>query len=126
MLDTELRYTTRRQETRAATAGKVVAEVADFGREGLVFGADIIDISPCGLRLETDVHLSVGALDVWVEIDGYPVNLFLSTEVRWTSLSDEGRFVMGVEIVDNEDTDVDEWCAFQREAWFEHRCQGAA
>jgi hypothetical protein len=80
---------------------------------------EILEVSPAGLRIRGSDDLPpVDAVDLVATIDGYDAEIFLSTWVRWQEQDDEGCSLLGVEIEDNDASDLDAWCDFQREEWF--------
>ncbi len=118
----------RRRHPRTVTPGFVFGQVAQTDDDDLIgraFKGEIIEISPCGLRVETSLDIAYGTLDLWVEIEGFPERMFLSTEIRWSEWLDEDRFHVGVEIVPNPLSDLDAWCAFQRAEWFRYKAEHA-
>jgi hypothetical protein len=120
---------TRRRHERAPANGRVVAQVAQADDPlliGLTFHSDILEISACGLRLATSTQVEGCILELWVEVTGHPVRMFLSTEVRWSARDDEsGQYHLGVEIIPNPLTDIEEWCAYQRDVWLLDRTSDA-
>lgn len=114
----------RRRHERTSTSGRVRGEVADAADPSLIgqsFTGDIVEVSPCGLRVETSLDILDGTLEMWAELDGYDRRIFLSTEIRWSECVDEDVFHIGVEIIANPLSDIDHWCDFQREQWFLHK-----
>ena len=118
----------RRKNPRTETNGHVVAQIVDAKDEALIgttFHSEIMEISPCGMRLKSDLMIEGGRLDLWAEVSDHPVKMFLSTEVRWSSTNISGGYQMGVEIAENPLSDIVEWCEFQRKAWFQHKADQA-
>ncbi|MFN3239710.1 MAG: PilZ domain-containing protein [Pseudomonadales bacterium] len=112
----------RRRHERVPTRGKVRAcikapHVPEY--EGEELAMEILEVSPAGLRIRSTDNLPQSeAIDLVATIDGYDAEIFLSTWVRWQEQDDEGCSVLGVEIEDNDASDLDTWCDFQREEWF--------
>lgn len=112
---------TRREHARVPARGHVVAQVVEGPDESLIgytFRSPIVEISPCGLRLSTSRQLSGCRLDLWLEINDHNEKMFLAADVRWTSPEEAGDYQIGVELVANPLTDIEEWCEFQRKEWF--------
>ena len=103
----------RRREERSRIKGVAVAQIVDTqdaDLEGATFHCDIIDVSPCGMRLQTDRQIDHGKLDLWIEVDGHEGKMFLSTNIRWALLDSSAGSQLGVEIIVNPLSDVDQWC----------------
>lgn len=114
----------RRRHERTQTRGKVRACVkfsTDPSMEGKEFRLEIIEISPGGLRLRAPEPIEADAFDLLATIDGFPTAIFLCTSVRWREVDEEGCQLLGIEIDDNEASDLDTWCEFQREEWFRNQ-----
>ncbi|XOV90334.1 MAG: PilZ domain-containing protein [Pseudomonadota bacterium] len=106
-----------RRENRADAGGMAILQVVDATDENLVgmtFRSTVLEVSPSGMRLTSETLIENCKVDVWISIDGFPQKLFLTSEVRWSSLEDEGECQLGLEIIDNPLTDVDTWCQIQR------------
>ena len=116
----------RRRHERVPTRGSVQACVKASPNHDLLdqeFDLEIIEISPSGLRLQISGALEADALDLLATIDGYPDPIFLRTSVRWREIDDDGCQQLGVEIDNSDASDIDTWCAFQREEWFSNQAR---
>ena len=115
---------TRRRHERLTTKGRVRGEVADAADSSLIgreFKGEIVEISPCGLRIETPLDLDAGTLDMWVELDGFDQRIVLSTEIRWVECVDDDLYHLGIEIITNPLSDLDSWVDFQRQQWLRYK-----
>lgn len=116
----------RRRHERVPTRGKVQACIkmpVDLENEDREYEMEILEISPGGLRIRSKEVLDADAIDLVATIDGFATEIFLCTRVRWLEEDDEGHTLFGVEIEDNDASDLDTWCDFQREEWFKERAK---
>ncbi len=111
----DLTVISRRRHERVTARGRVSA-IADFGSEE--YALEILEVSPAGLRLRTPDSFQADRMELVATIDGFSPTIALSTYVRWQEEDDQGYTLFGVEIDDSDDSDVETWCAFQREEWF--------
>ena len=121
-------HSSRRRHERTATEGRVHGEVAAAQDETLIgntFEGTVIEVSPCGMRIETDLDISAGTLDMFVYLAGFERRMFLSCGIRWSESVGDGMHQAGVEIIANPLCDLDAWCEYQREQWFLHKAQTA-
>jgi hypothetical protein len=79
---------------------------------------EILEVLPAGLRIRSAEPVEADAIDRVASIDGFASEIFLSIWVRWSEEDDQGYMLFGVEIEDNDASDLDTWCDFQREEWF--------
>ncbi|MFT4719443.1 MAG: hypothetical protein ACI9SB_000608 [Candidatus Azotimanducaceae bacterium] len=69
-------------------------------------------MSAGGMTISADVHIPAGSLvDLWVSISAVPGKFFLSADVRWSRLADNGLYQLGVEFIDGDATDTIAWRA---------------
>ena len=121
---TEGSYISRRRHERVPTRGKVQAcikQPVDSEHPNREYQMEILEISPAGLRVRSTEPMYAEAIDLVATIDGYATEIFLSTYVRWQEEDDQGYTLFGVEIEDNDASDLDTWCDFQREEWFREK-----
>lgn len=114
----------RRRHERVATRGQVracIKEPFEPENDGREYTMEILEVSPAGLRIRSADTLQADAIDLVASIDGFDGEIFLSTWVRWQEQDDEGYMLFGVEIEDNDASDLDTWCEFQREEWFKSK-----
>ena len=68
------------------------------------------DLSSHGLRVSTDRALPVGAiLTLGVELKKTSETLFLAGEVRWCEHDSSGRYQIGFQVLQAEDSDHERW-----------------
>lgn len=123
----EADFISRRRHERVPTRGKVQACIKqpfnpDY--EGREFQMEILEVSPAGLRIRSAEPVEADAIDLVASIDGFASEIFLSTWVRWSEEDDQGYMLFGVEIEDNDASDLDTWCDFQREERFKAKSAG--
>lgn len=102
----------RRAESRQHSPGRLSARIVqsdDPALDGVTFEADLLEISPSGLRLTADAMLPPCQLHLWVRLNAFPERLFLTAELVWSSIEASGEHQLGVELMDNPLTDVEEW-----------------
>lgn len=118
-------FISRRRHERVPTRGKVRACVKQpVDPEGREYQMEILEISPAGLRIRSAEPVMAESIDLVASIDGFATEIFLSTWVRWREEDDQGYVLFGVEIEDNDASDLDTWCDFQREEWFRAKAAG--
>ncbi len=108
----------KRRHQRLSFEGTIFIELASPGlgrdHQGEVVICKTIDISRYGLKVGVNRKLTVGAiLQVGVELSGEDSTLYLAGEVKWCEQgpADAGQWLVGFEILNANDSDVDTWCA---------------
>jgi hypothetical protein len=89
-----------------------VTDCANADKIGTTVSCHSTQLSASGMTISADVHIPAGSLvDLWVSISALPGKFFLSADVRWSSLADNGLYQLGVEFIDGDATDTPAWRA---------------
>lgn len=68
------------------------------------------DVSACGIRLSTTEPLTRGALlSVWVSLEDANEPFRLMVEVVWCRADTENRWLVGLQVLESDDTSYLEW-----------------
>lgn len=101
-----------RREPRRSTAEQLFVQIVksyDPNLVGTTISCQAVDVSPSGLRLKANRVIPVGCqIDLWVDNCEGPGKFFLSSEVRWVKITDDGCEA-GLALYDGAATDIAEW-----------------
>ena len=107
----------KRREFRRNSNNRLFVQIVNSDDPDLVgttISCATIDISASGLRIRTDSLIPASSqLDIWVDNNAGPGKFFLSSEVKWAKIREDG-FEVGVELHDGAATDIDQWRQLQR------------
>jgi hypothetical protein len=105
----------KRSTHRRAAIERLFIQITDCtnaDKIGTTVSCHSSQLSSSGMTISTDVHIPAGSLiDLWVSISALPGKFFLSADVRWSSLTDNGLYQLGVEFIDGDATDTTAWRA---------------
>lgn len=97
-----------RHEKRLAMVGTVRRCAEDPSLEGCPVKVDTINLSEHGLQFRSDIPLSKETIiRIAVAVDPRSIRS-VEGEVRW-SKEDEGDHVVGVKLLENQDSDIAAW-----------------
>lgn len=103
----------RRRDARHETNERMFVQIVACNESALVgttVSCQALDISASGLKIETGANIPDGCrLDIWVDIASRPGKFFLTSDVRWSRMTDDGVCLLGVELHDGATTDIEEW-----------------
>lgn len=103
----------RRRDARHDANERLFVQIVACKQSSLVgttVSCQAIDISAGGLKIETGSNIPNGCrLDIWVDIVSRPGKFFLTSDVRWSRMTDEGLCLLGVELHEGATTDIEEW-----------------
>ena len=103
----------RRRNFRHESNERLFVQIVACNESSLVgttVSCQAIDVSAGGLQIETGSHIPDGCrLDIWVDIATRPGKFFLTSDVRWSRMTDDGICLLGVELHEGATTDIEDW-----------------
>lgn len=106
----------KRREYRRRSNERLFVQIVrsdDQDLVGTTISCEALDVSANGLRIVTSTMIPAGShLDLWVDNSAGPGKFFLSSEVRWARIGENG-FEAGVELHAGSATDIAEWRQLQ-------------
>lgn len=95
---------------RATVALQLEAPNLDEGDPGKTIFCHTQDLSSSGVRMQTREQVPVGALlPLWVTFEGEQTVYELTGEVVWVESRESGYWIVGVQILESDDTSFVEW-----------------
>lgn len=103
----------RRRESRYAAEDRAYIQIVDADEReliGMTLSCEVTDVSGLGIRVLTRTWVPDGTrLDVWLDDSSRHGKFFLTSEVRWASVTSSGQCELGVELLDSPASDITEW-----------------
>ena len=81
----------------------------DLG-SGQVLGIRTLDISRSGMRIAVSQPIDIGHIyDLCIDLTDHRKRFLLTGEIRWCRKDADGQWEAGIEVLDGEGTDSEEW-----------------
>ena len=106
-----------RREERHSSHERLFVQIVDCEDTDLIgttICCDSMDVSVGGMRISSEVFIPEGSqLDLWIDINSGPGKFFLTSDVKWSTSSKDGRYEFGTQLREGAATDIGEWRALQ-------------
>ncbi len=103
----------RRQETRLAQNDTLLIEVFSanqHSQKSRFVICSSVDVSANGIRAHVDDALPLKAIyQMRVESQQQSLTMHLAVQVKWLSPDDTDGYFVGLEVLESDDTDIDQW-----------------
>ena len=104
----------RRRHLRTESRDRLFAQIVTAPERPALLGITIAgiadNVSVGGLQFSTDREIPAGSsVDLWVDVHSRPGKFFLTGEVRWSRETEDGAWLIGVQLSQGAATDAEEW-----------------
>lgn len=103
----------RRRQSRYVAEDRAYIQIVDADERdliGMTLSCEVTEVSGQGIRVITETWVPDGTrLDLWLDDSSRHGKFFLTSEVRWASVTSSGLCELGVEMLDSPASDIAEW-----------------